>query len=116
MWRSDSESRILKTYVPAGKLCWPTPGTSNGLLKVTTVFRFQSSALAVDTTSKQSTVRQSAIPNSLSSFMTSPVFSPTNSPGGCSATRALYAVGFTRDLQPENPACLSLEPWKVVRG
>src|SRR5271165_2802137 len=29
--------------------------------------------------------------------------------------RALYAVGFTRDLQPESPAWC-LEPWKVVRG
>src|SRR5579864_1600965 len=69
MWRSDCESRILKTYVPAGRLCWPTPGTSTGPLKVITVFRFQSSALAEDTLSTQSTVRQGMIPIRLSSFI-----------------------------------------------
>ena len=30
--------KILKTYVPAGKVCAPTPGTSTGPLKVITVF------------------------------------------------------------------------------
>src|SRR5580698_10508720 len=106
MWRSDDESRTLKTYVPAGKLCWPTPGTSTGPLKVTTVLRFQSSAVAVGTASAHSMAKDSAIPTCLSSFMISPLIcSPTDSPGGDGATRALYAVGFTRDLQPESPAC-----------
>src|ERR1039458_3195197 len=49
MWRSDCESRILNTYVPAGNTPHPlrwTPGISTGPLKVNTVFLFQSLALA----------------------------------------------------------------------
>src|ERR1051326_4717337 len=57
MWRSDGESMILNTYVPAGKTCAPTPGTSNGALNVMTVLRFQSSAEAVGNTKKHAATR-----------------------------------------------------------
>src|SRR5579864_2557265 len=52
MWRSEDESRILNTYVPAGSTPHPfkwTPGISTGPLKVITVFRFQSLARAPGT-------------------------------------------------------------------
>src|SRR5271163_2918906 len=51
MWRSDCESRILKTYVPAGNMAQPwawTPGVSTGSAKVITVLRFQSSAFTLE--------------------------------------------------------------------
>src|ERR1035437_9818823 len=50
MSRLDCESKTLKTYVPAGRIpkpCRWTPGISTGPLKVMTVFRFTSSALAL---------------------------------------------------------------------
>src|ERR1039458_2792510 len=49
MWRSDCESRILNTYVPAGNTFHPvrwTPGISTGPLKVITVLLFHASAFA----------------------------------------------------------------------
>src|SRR5579863_6172433 len=63
MWRSDCESRILKTYVPAGSIPQPwrwTPGISTGPLKVKTVFRFVSSALALG----ENPTPRTAMPNS----------------------------------------------------
>src|SRR5579862_1711660 len=56
MLRSPPLSTSLKTYVPAGRICAPTPGTSTGELKVITVLLFQSSALALEravTTTRQ---------------------------------------------------------------
>ena len=53
----------------------------------------------------------------LSSFMISPVeFLRQTRRGDDCVTRTLYAVGFTRDLQPESPACFSQSRRKVVRG
>src|SRR4051812_10243073 len=53
MWRSVRVSTTLMTYVPAGRVCAPTPGTSKGALNVTTVFLSQSAADAVGSASKQ---------------------------------------------------------------
>src|SRR3954469_17098898 len=52
MWRLAMEAVSLITYVPAGKICAPTPGTSTGWLYVTLVFLFQSSADATGVTKK----------------------------------------------------------------
>src|ERR1700693_2395975 len=38
MFRLPKDSSTLKTYVPAGRICASTPGTSNGSLNVMTVF------------------------------------------------------------------------------
>src|ERR1017187_6257089 len=50
IWRSDCESKILNTKVPAGNTPQPTrwtPGISTGLLNVIMVFLFDSSAFAL---------------------------------------------------------------------
>src|SRR3990172_903326 len=47
MSRLDSESTSLKTYLPAGKYCWPTPGISILWLNVTIVFLSARCAIAL---------------------------------------------------------------------
>src|ERR1039458_3440513 len=64
MWRSDCESRILNTYVPAGNpphpLRW-TPGISTGPLKVITVLLFHSSAFAPGENTTPASARQNTV-------------------------------------------------------
>src|SRR5690349_4800953 len=69
MWRSDSESRSLKTYVPAGNTCAPTPGTSTGALNVTTVFLFQSSADAPGNINKETAMTQTTTRHFVKTFI-----------------------------------------------
>src|SRR5256885_3559884 len=61
MCRSESESMILKTYVPAGRTCAPTPGTSTGPLNVILVLLFVSSADALGSTNTQTVNMQTMI-------------------------------------------------------
>src|SRR5437899_8562215 len=69
MFRSDDESISLKRYVPAGRKCSPTPGTSTGPLNVTLVRLFQSSADAVGTRNAQATRTQNTIDRVFISFI-----------------------------------------------
>src|ERR1017187_7947125 len=72
MWRSDCESRILNTYVPAGNTPHPlrwTPGISTGPLKVITVFLFQSSALAPGASTAAVSATKHTVVAALNSFM-----------------------------------------------
>src|ERR1017187_4757671 len=64
MWRSDCESRILNTQVPAGNTPHPlrwTPGISTGALKVITVFLFQPSAFAAGEDTTPISARQNTL-------------------------------------------------------
>src|SRR5450759_3768466 len=86
MWRSEGESRSLKTYVPAGKTWAPTPGTSNGALNVTMVILFVSSADAPGNRNKQTVKTQTMIKNLVTTFMaTFSLGSLVNGRAECSA-------------------------------
>src|SRR5436190_12462800 len=72
MWRSDCESRILNTYVPAGSTPHParwTPGISTGALNVITLFLFHSSALAPGVQTAPITARQQTVVMPLNIFI-----------------------------------------------
>src|SRR4051812_21642026 len=72
MWRSESESMILNTYVPAGNTPQPfrcTPGISTGALNVMVVFRFQSSALTEVATAVPRRATQNTVVAALNNFI-----------------------------------------------
>src|ERR1035437_3530349 len=102
MSRSGEESRALKRYVPAGRVWAPTPGTSTGTAKVTTVLLSCSPALAFGVATRQSTVTHSPVPIPLRSFISLRDFLRLI----CTAVmmHPLDVVGFTRGCTPENPA------------
>src|ERR1022692_2772594 len=101
MWRSDCESRILNTYVPAGKTPHParcTPGISTGPLKAITVFRFQSSALAPGASTALTSAVKHIVVATLNSFI-SFSFAP-DSAVCCSLRRETDPAGLARALDP----------------
>src|SRR5579863_10725675 len=87
-----------------------------GPLKVTTVFRFQSSAVAVGPASTHRTVRHSAIPSPLSSFIISPDSFLRQTRPVVVVQQELFMLSASQEIYSRKVRLVFSEPWKVVRG
>src|ERR1700687_581409 len=69
MFRSPKDSNPLKTYVPAGRICASTPGTSKGSLKVITVFLSNVSAWTFTANAKATRAKEHSSATTLNVFI-----------------------------------------------
>src|ERR1700693_5811950 len=69
MFRSPKDSNTLNTYVPAGRICTSTPGTSKGALNVITVFLSKVSALTFAANARATRAKEHSSATTLNGFI-----------------------------------------------